>query len=84
MTRAQRVLTISAISATLYFLALFAILPVPFVSDETAEKVLPVVRSRLFEITFTLILTRLIHISCPGGCLFPSARMPCGPSVGMS
>ncbi|KAG9047023.1 hypothetical protein FS837_003206 [Tulasnella sp. UAMH 9824] len=42
MTRAQRVLTISAISATLYFLALFAILPLPFVSEETAEKVLPV------------------------------------------
>lgn len=60
MTRAQRVLTISAISATLYFLALFAILPLPFVSEETAEKVLPVVRSPLFKITLTLLLTRLI------------------------
>lgn len=73
MTRAQRIITISAISATLYFLALFAIVPLPLLAQETAEKVLPVVcltsrrlspiTPNIFTDSFNSILVALV-VAC--------------------
>jgi len=43
MTRAQRFAVIASILTTLYILAYFAILPVPLLSEEVTNEVLPVV-----------------------------------------
>ncbi|KAI0271472.1 dolichol-phosphate mannosyltransferase subunit 3 [Gloeopeniophorella convolvens] len=42
MTRAKRVALWSAVTSVAYFLAFFAYIPVPFVTAEHAEQVLPV------------------------------------------
>jgi dolichol-phosphate mannosyltransferase subunit 3 len=43
MTRAKRVALWSAILSIAYFLTLFAYIPVPFLAEEHAEQILPVV-----------------------------------------
>lgn len=62
MTRAQRVVTISAISVTLYFLAFFAILPIPLLSQETTDKVLPVVCFTSRPQLFCMVIDRTIQL----------------------
>ncbi|KAH9982289.1 dolichol-phosphate mannosyltransferase subunit 3 [Lactifluus volemus] len=42
MTRAKRVALWSAILSIAYFLTLFAYIPVPFLAEEHAEQILPV------------------------------------------
>lgn len=43
MTRAQRFAVLAAVLTTLYFVAYFAILPVPLLSEDTKNQILPVV-----------------------------------------
>ncbi|TFK56833.1 dolichol-phosphate mannosyltransferase subunit 3 [Heliocybe sulcata] len=42
MTRATRLLVTSTILTTLYLLAFFSVLPVPFIEDSVTEQILPV------------------------------------------
>lgn len=84
MTRAQRLATFTAIFATFYFLVLFSILPVPFISEETVKQVAPVVSLLLQEPACLLALTSHFANRFHGGCSFLSARMHYGRWAGTS
>jgi hypothetical protein len=64
MTRATRVARWLAVFFSAYFLAIFAIIPVPFFSKEHAEQILPVVRP---VILFLPVLDTQITSSYRGG-----------------
>jgi hypothetical protein len=61
MTRAKRVALWSAIIIITYFVTLFAYIPVPFLAEEHAEQILPVV-------------CHLLHFSSPPSTLTLSSR----------
>jgi dolichyl-phosphate mannosyltransferase polypeptide 3 len=48
MTRAQRLALITTILTTLYLLAFFAVVPVPFVDAALVQEILPLVRIVVF------------------------------------
>jgi dolichol-phosphate mannosyltransferase subunit 3 len=51
MTRARRFAVLATLFTTLYFLAYLAIIPVPLLSEETKNEILPVVSRLGFLIT---------------------------------
>jgi dolichyl-phosphate mannosyltransferase polypeptide 3 len=64
MTRATRFLTLAVPSIIVYILALFQVLPVPFISEKAANEILPVVSGQGYRVPPRQSLTE----SFPGLC----------------
>ena len=53
MTRAHRFAALSSVLTLIYILAFFSFIPVPLVSEDIADQLIPVVRANLGKLAFT-------------------------------
>ena len=76
MTRGQRVALWSTTLTVVYMLAFFSYIPVPLVSVEQSDQIIPVVR--LVHLIFYVVISDSLANSCPGGSLYLLDLTPCG------
>lgn len=76
MTRAHRFAALSAVLTLVYVLAFFSILPVPLVSKDVADQLIPVVRFRVVTYHRHFLIAFQWTRRYPGGCWYLSAHTP--------